>query len=84
MLFEKPSADGLATYLEGWFSSRKVSLESGLTAAVVADMIGNESIANAEALVQAALNRAISRRLAPVVVGKADIEQAIRMISSPE
>lgn len=84
VLFEKPSADGLATYLEGWFSSRKVSLESGLTAAVVADMIGNESIANAEALVQAALNRAISRRLAPVVVGKADIEQAIRMISSPE
>ncbi|MDZ4126168.1 MAG: AAA family ATPase [Hydrogenophaga sp.] len=84
VLFEKPSADGLATYLEGWFSSRKVSLESGLTAAVVADMIGNESIANAEALVQAALNRAISRRLAPVVVGKADIEQAIRMISSPD
>lgn len=84
VLFEKPSADGLATYLEGWFSSRKVSLESGLTAAVVADMIGNESIANAEALVQAALNRAISRRSAPVVVGKADVEQAIRMISSPE
>lgn len=80
VLFEKPSSEGLATYLEAWFTSRKVSLESGLTSSVVADMMGNESIANAEALVQAALNRAISRRSTPVVVTRADVEQAIRMI----
>jgi transitional endoplasmic reticulum ATPase len=42
--------------------------------------VGSESIANAEALVQAALNRAISRRSAPVVVTRADVEQAIRTI----
>lgn len=80
VLFEKPSAEGLAAYLEGWFTSRKVTLESGLTAALVADMVGSESIANAEALVQAALNRAISRRSVPVVVTRADVEQAMRMI----
>lgn len=80
VLFEKPSAEGLATYLDGWFTTRKVTLESGLTSAVIADMVGSESIANAEALVQAALNRAISRRSAPVVVTRADVEQAIRTI----
>ena len=80
VLFEKPSAEGLAAYLEGWFTSRKVALESGLTSALVAEMVGSESIANAEALVQAALNRAISRRSAPVVVTRADVEQAMRMI----
>jgi transitional endoplasmic reticulum ATPase len=80
VLFEKPSAEGLSAYLEGWFTSRKVALESGLTAAGVADMMGSESIANAEALVQAALNRAISRRSEPVVVTRADVEQAMRMI----
>ncbi len=80
VLFEKPSIEGLAAYLEGWFSSRKVQLEAGLTGRTVAEMLGSESIANAEALVQAALNRAISRRSAPVVVGKADVEQAIRMV----
>lgn len=80
VLFEMPSAEGLATYLDGWFTTRKVTLESGLTSAVIADMVGSESIANAEALVQAALNRAISRRSAPVVVTRADVEQAIRTI----
>lgn len=80
VLFEKPSAEGLAAYLDGWFTTRKVTLESGLTSAVIADMVGSESIANAEALVQAALNRAISRRSAPVVVTRADVEQAIRAI----
>jgi len=80
LLFENPSADGLAAYLDGWFASRKVALESELTSWVVADMIGSESIANAEALVQAALNRAISRRSTPVVVTRADVEQAMRMI----
>lgn len=80
VLFEKPSADGLATYLEAWFTSRKVALESGLTSASVAAMVGSESIANAEALVQAALNRAISRRSTPVLVTRADVEQAMRMI----
>lgn len=80
VLFEMPSAEGLATYLDGWFTTRKVTLESGLSSAVIADMVGSESIANAEALVQAALNRAISRRSAPVVVTRADVEQAIRTI----
>ncbi|PZO21590.1 MAG: AAA family ATPase [Burkholderiales bacterium] len=80
VLFERPSAEGLAAYLEGWFTSRKVALESGLTSASVAEMVGSESIANAEALVQAALNRAISRRSAPVVVTRADVEQAMRMV----
>jgi transitional endoplasmic reticulum ATPase len=78
--FEMPSTEGLAAYLEAWFTARKVQLESGLTGRTVAELLGSESIANAEALVQAALNRAISRRSAPVVVGKADVEQAIRMV----
>jgi len=55
----------------------KVRLEGGLTVAAVAQTLKGESIANAEAVAQGALNRAISRRSTPVVVTSADIEQAV-------
>lgn len=80
VLFEKPSADALAAYLVSWFSGRRVKLDTDLTGVMVAQMLDGESIANAEAVAQAALNRAISRRSSPVVVTKADVEQAVRMV----
>ncbi|WP_252374525.1 AAA family ATPase [Hydrogenophaga sp. 2FB] len=80
VLFERPSAEGLALYLESWFESRKVRLERGFTVDAVGQMLKGESIANAEAVAQAALNRAISRRSMPVVVMPDDLNQAIRMV----
>lgn len=80
VLFERPSAEALGAYLEKWFTSRKVELEAGLTLAAVGKAVEGESIANAEAVAQAALNRAISRRATPVVVSQADLEQAVRTV----
>ena len=80
MLFDKPGAQRLVEHLRGWLEHRKVQLEAGLTAEDLAKLIGDESIANAEAVTQAALNRAVSRRTQPVVVGRADVEQAVRMV----
>jgi len=78
--FERPSADSLRCYLDVWFESRKVRLAGGLTVAAVAQTLKGESIANAEAVAQAALNRAISRRITPVMVTPADIEQAVQTV----
>lgn len=80
VLFERPSAEGLTFYLESWFESRKVRLERGFTVDEVGQKLKGESIANAEAVAQAALNRAISRRSMPVVVMPDDLDQAIRMV----
>jgi len=80
VLFERPSAEALGAYLEKWFTSRKVQLEAGLTLAAVGKAVEGESIANAEAVAQAALNRAISRRATPVVVSQADLDQAVRTV----
>lgn len=78
--FERPSAEGLGRYLEAWFIARKVKLDDGLTIASVGKLLDGESIANAEAVAQAALNRAISRRTTPVVVTQADVDQAVQMV----
>lgn len=78
--FERPSAKSLSIYLEAWFASRNVHLASGLSVAAVAQTLRGESIANAEAVAQDALNRAISRRSAPVVVTSADVEQAVKSV----
>ena len=80
VLFDKPGAQRLVEHLRGWLEHRKVQLDAGFTAQDLADLIGDESIANAEAVAQAALNRAVSRRTQPVVVGRADVEQAVRMV----
>jgi transitional endoplasmic reticulum ATPase len=78
--FEKPSAVDLARHLQQWLAKRKVQLEATLTAEAVAQMVGDQSIANAEAVVQAALNRAVARREVPVVVSETDMRQALRMV----
>lgn len=80
VLFDKPGSQRLVEHLRGWLDQRKVKLEAGLTVEDLAELIGDESIANAEAVTQAALNRAVSRRTQPVVVGCADVEQAVRMV----
>lgn len=80
VLFERPSAEALGQYLESWFASRKVKLDAGLTVSAVGGMLEGQSIANAEAVAQAALNRAISRRSVPVVVTQADIDQAMQAV----
>ncbi|MBC5767630.1 AAA family ATPase [Ramlibacter albus] len=80
VLFELPSADALARHLVKWLAQRNVQLEDGFTAGQFAEHVSGQSIANAEAIAQAALNRAVSRRTLPVVVTAVDADEAVRTV----
>lgn len=78
--FQLPSVEAMAGFVERWLAGRKVRLEPGVAAGDAVPLIGESSIASAEATLQAALNRAISRRQTPVVVSRADLESAVRLV----
>lgn len=78
--FELPSAGDLACFVDAWFSSRQVQLHGDLAPGDAVALMGATSIANAEAIAQAALNRAISRRETPVVVHRRDVEGAVQSV----
>jgi len=78
--FEAPTREALAVYLNQWLQKRNVQLGEGLTPAGIADLVGGQSIANAEAILQGAVNRAVARRTLPVVVAEEDFRLAQRMV----
>lgn len=59
--FVRPNEGQLASHVGKWLLTRKIGLAQGLTAAHVADLVGDESIANLESVLQYAVNRAISK-----------------------
>lgn len=61
ILFELPSSSQLATHTRSWLAERKVRTSPGLDAGQIAELIGEQSIANLEAILQDSLNRAIGR-----------------------
>lgn len=80
VMFELPTPDLIARYVEGWIAARKVKLSAELDVHSVADSLGQQSIANVEAVLQAALNRAISRREMPVAVSREDLTIALQSV----
>lgn len=82
ILFEPPSQEALVAFVEKWLTRRKVHLASGLTAGGVTSMLGAQSIANAEAMLQGALNRAITRRVTPVAVTEDDVRLSVDAIAA--
>jgi len=80
VVFELPSAQDLARYVEQWLERKKVVLDAGIGLDRIADVVGLSSIANAEAILQAAVNRAIARRQMPVLVRLEDFERASRSV----
>jgi transitional endoplasmic reticulum ATPase len=79
--FGLPGREGLVKYLQDWFSARKVGFSADLQISEVVDLIGSNSIANAESIAQAALNKAISRRGTPVIVSRGDLEHGARVVN---
>jgi len=57
--FVRPDADQLAIYVQSWLDKRKVGVQLGLDAQTIVDLLGDQSIANTEAVLQYAVNRAI-------------------------
>jgi transitional endoplasmic reticulum ATPase len=80
VVFELPSADLLAKHIDQWLDTRKVIFGASMNSQEVAEVIGEQSIANSEGILQAALNRAISRRDMPVTVTRDDVVVAHRSI----
>lgn len=80
VVFELPSAAQLGEHIGKWLAARKTVLVDGLSAQSIGQTIGMQSIANAEAIIQAALNRAVSRRVTPVRLGKDDLDFGMRTV----
>jgi transitional endoplasmic reticulum ATPase len=77
--FELPSLDALQSHLSTWLKTRKIQLEPSFTHHGLADMVGEASIADAEAVAQTAVNLAIGRG-APVVVTRRDVLDSIQIV----
>ncbi len=80
VLFESPSPEQVASHLTQWFALRKVSLATDVLVGDIAVAFGLDSIANAEAVAQAALNRSISRRAGEPVVQRVDFHCAAKIV----
>lgn len=76
--FELPKEDQMAIYVANWFAKRALRLNRGLTADIIAADLGRQSFANVEAVLQHAVNRAISRTTGDeIVLVQSDIEASM-------
>jgi transitional endoplasmic reticulum ATPase len=80
VVFELPSQQALESHMAAWFTRRKVGLEPSLFVQSLVEMLGEVSVANAEAVAQAAVNLAISRGATPVLVTRQDVLHAIQLV----
>ena len=76
--FVRPDAEQLEVHIEKWLAARKVRLAQGVTPLGITKMLDDQSIANAEAVLQSAVNRAISMTDSDdVCVSALDVERAV-------
>lgn len=79
--FVRPDESQLTGHIAKWLEERKVVLAEGLTPGDVAALMGEESIANAEAVLQYAVNRAISTATSDAItVSAADMQRGVGMV----
>lgn len=82
--FELPSEEALVRHVTAWLRSRQIRLEPSFQPLGLVEMLGEVSIANAEAVIQAAVNLAIARGTQPVVVTRHDVLNAIDLVMGSE
>jgi transitional endoplasmic reticulum ATPase len=80
--FARPNESQLAGHVESWLKARKIHLAPGLMARDIADLVGDQSIANLEAVLQYAVNRAISTstRDDALVLTKEDLRRGVSSV----
>ncbi|MDH4482709.1 MAG: AAA family ATPase [Rhodoferax sp.] len=80
--FARPDGGQLETHIGTWLSKRKVGLQAGLSARNIAELLGDQSIANTEAVLQYAVNRAINRSTTDesVVLSEEDVRRGASMV----
>ena len=81
VMFELPSAQNLASYMQRWLERKKIALEDGLGVDRIAQLVGTASIADAEAILQASVNRAVARRQIPVTVRAEDVQRSVGLVT---
>lgn len=79
--FVRPNESQLAVHIAGWLAKRKIQLNAGLSPASIAGSLGDESIANADAVMQYAVNRRISLSDGEVVcLAEDDLKSALTVV----
>jgi transitional endoplasmic reticulum ATPase len=80
--FVRPDVNQLVSHLVRWLQARGIALASDVSAQEVAQVLGGESIANLEAVLQYAVNRAISKSTgsASLVLTANDIQMAAKTV----
>ena len=79
--FVRPSGTQLVAHLTQWLAHRKVAMAQDLSVEELVQLMGDQSIANAEAICQHAVNRAISQTDGDqIVISRGDVDVAIQTI----
>lgn len=78
--FELPCKEALVNHVMAWLHARLIQLEPSFQALEMIEMLGEVSIANAEAVIQAAVNLAIARGARPVIISRQDVWHAIDLV----
>ncbi|MBE0590144.1 MAG: hypothetical protein IH617_19120 [Hydrogenophaga sp.] len=78
--FELPQASAISAHIEKWLKTRSIRLEYSLAHGDIAHSLRDQSIANIEAVLQAAVNRAIGRKEPTVTLQAIDIERAAKQV----
>lgn len=83
--FELPKQDQMLQHIENWIAKRNLGLGADVSAARIAADLGTQSIANVDAVLQHAVNRAISRTASDtVVLAYADVKAGITTVLGTE
>lgn len=83
--FELPKQDQMVQHIENWISKRNLGLGADVSATRIAEDLGAQSIANVDAVLQHAVNRAISRTASDtVVLAYADVKAGITTVLGAE
>jgi transitional endoplasmic reticulum ATPase len=84
--FSLPSELQRVIHTENWLEARNVYLEVGLTEQIITSLVGDESIANLEAVLQYAVNSAISKieDNQGVVLTNTDVMRALKAVLSTD
>lgn len=78
--FDLPTYDAVVTHVESWLHTRNGALEATFDVPGLVELIGDCSIADAEAVMQTAVNLALGRGSVPVQLTRLDVVHAAELV----
>jgi len=80
VVFELPSPSALRDHVSDWMKTRGIRLEPNFETDGLMELLGEASIANAEAVMQAAVNLGIGRNTTSGLIRQGDILHALELV----